>query len=360
MLHGWRRTAGIENPVPPPPGRGLGGGQAPEDLGPPAKQQALDLGFAPVDGADDTPSPNPSQGEGGRNAPSPGPSQREGGQKAESSFRGFVEDVLHDSGLHDFYANDKSDPDQERLANLGELISSAQQFEEEYLFEFENDAPPEANAEAAPADAGGKAAGVPRAVALVSDADAIDPEQGAVTLMTLHAAKGLEFHAVAMLGVEDGMLPHSRANDDPDELEEERRLAFVGITRAERRLFLLHARTRTVFGQTQPAIRSRFLRRAARRLLRAGGRLTGRGRLSPTGAMPGRSGGITAGTAQRSAAARGGRPLPPRHAGETPAVRRRPHRPRRPQRRPHPSVDRLQVRRRQNPDPAVRAAGARR
>ena len=224
MLHGWRTTAGIEGSVT----------AAVEGDEGPAKQQALDLGH----GVDDAVISGDAT-------------------SAKPSFRGFVEDVLRESGLHEFYANDKSDPDQERLANLGELVSSAQQFEEEYLFEFENDV--EANAEARPPTLEEKLLAFLERVALVSDADAIDPEQGAVTLMTLHAAKGLEFHAVAMLGVEDGMLPHSRANDDPDELEEERRLAFVGITRAERRLFLLHARSRTVFGQTMPAIRSRFL-----------------------------------------------------------------------------------------------------
>ncbi len=95
-------------------------------------------------------------------------------------------------------------------------------------------------------------------VSLVSDVDAVDPDQGAVTLMTLHAAKGLEFDTVAMLGVEDGLLPHQRAQTDEREMEEERRLCFVGITRAMRRLLLTHARYRTVFGQTMPAIPSRF------------------------------------------------------------------------------------------------------
>src|SRR6185369_9165198 len=88
-------------------------------------------------------------------------------------------------------------------------------------------------------------------ISLVSDVDSVSPDQGAVTLMTLHAAKGLEFPVVAMIGVEDGLLPHSRANESPGELEEERRLAFVGITRAMRFLSLSHATVRSVFGQTQ-------------------------------------------------------------------------------------------------------------
>ncbi|MEM8739123.1 MAG: UvrD-helicase domain-containing protein [Planctomycetota bacterium] len=172
---------------------------------------------------------------------------------AEPSLRGFVEDVLRDSGLETFYRNDKSDPDRERLANLGELVSSAQQFEEEYLFEAEQDGE---------GDAVGlreKLLAFLERVALVSDADAVDSDQGMVTLMTLHAAKGLEYPVVAMIGVEDGLLPHDRANADEKELEEERRLAFVGITRAERQLYLCHGKMRTVFGQTTPTIRSRFI-----------------------------------------------------------------------------------------------------
>lgn len=171
----------------------------------------------------------------------------------QPSLRGFVEDVLRESGLETFYRNDKSDPDQERLANLGELVTSAQQFEEEYLFEAEQ------AGEYEQIDLREKLLAFLERIALVSDADAVDPDQGAVTLMTLHAAKGLEYPVVAMIGVEDGLLPHDRANGDDNELEEERRLAFVGITRAEKRLYLCHGKYRTVFGQTMPTIRSRFI-----------------------------------------------------------------------------------------------------
>lgn len=171
----------------------------------------------------------------------------------QPSLRGFVEDVLRDSGLETFYRNDKSDPDQERLANLGELVTSAQQFEEEYDFEAEQ------SGETEQIHLREKLLAFLERVALVSDADAIDSDQGMVTLMTLHAAKGLEYPVVAMIGVEDGLLPHERANSDEKELEEERRLAFVGITRAEQRLYLCHGKYRTVFGQTMPTIRSRFI-----------------------------------------------------------------------------------------------------
>ncbi len=171
----------------------------------------------------------------------------------QPSLRGFVEDVLRESGLETFYRNDKSDPDQERLANLGELVTSAQQFEEEYIFEAEQ------SGEFEQVNLREKLLAFLERIALVSDADSVDDSQGMVTLMTLHAAKGLEYPVVAMIGVEDGLLPHDRANDDPQELEEERRLAFVGITRAEQRLYLCHGKYRTVFGQTMPTIRSRFI-----------------------------------------------------------------------------------------------------
>ncbi len=96
--------------------------------------------------------------------------------------------------------------------------------------------------------------------ALVSDADAYREGSGAVSLMTLHTAKGLEFDAVLIVGCEDGLIPHARSGEDGRDLEEERRLLFVGITRAERFLALSHARTRTGYGSTKPASLSVFLR----------------------------------------------------------------------------------------------------
>src|SRR5690606_8098602 len=97
-------------------------------------------------------------------------------------------------------------------------------------------------------------------VSLVADADKVDPARGAVTLMTLHAAKGLEFRAVAMIGLEEGLLPHSRARESQAELEEERRLAFVGITRAMERLLITSAKYRTVRGLRDRTVPSQFLR----------------------------------------------------------------------------------------------------
>ncbi|MFW6060323.1 MAG: ATP-dependent helicase, partial [Phycisphaeraceae bacterium] len=173
--------------------------------------------------------------------------------KDEPTLRIFVERVLQDSGLEEYYRNDKSDPDQERLANLGELVTSAQQFEDEYTWEIQVDG----DGHAAPLAE--KLLAFLERISLVSDIDAVQDSEGSVTLMTLHAAKGLEFPVVAMIGVEDGLLPHERSQNDQREEEEERRLCFVGITRAMRHLLLTHARYRTIFGMTRPAIPSRFL-----------------------------------------------------------------------------------------------------
>ena len=96
-------------------------------------------------------------------------------------------------------------------------------------------------------------------VALITDQDEYDEQAGAVTLMTLHTAKGLEFDTVFVAGMEDGVFPHHRSMTDTAELEEERRLAYVGITRARRRLFLTHAWSRTLFGASSYNPPSRFL-----------------------------------------------------------------------------------------------------
>jgi superfamily I DNA/RNA helicase len=120
-----------------------------------------------------------------------------------------------------------------RLENLAELVGAAQDFEsvDEFLEQ----------------------------VSLVSDTDDIDGDESSVVLMTLHSAKGLEFPVVFIIGLEDGVFPHLRSLTEPDELEEERRLAYVGITRAQDRLYLSHAWSRTLFGGTQYNPPSRFL-----------------------------------------------------------------------------------------------------
>ncbi|MBI9016984.1 MAG: UvrD-helicase domain-containing protein [Phycisphaerae bacterium] len=95
-------------------------------------------------------------------------------------------------------------------------------------------------------------------IALASDSDAYDKEAGAVSLMTLHAAKGLEFPVVVIVGCEEGMIPHGRSADNEKEMEEERRLLFVGITRAEENLAMSYAHNRTIHGMTNATIKSRF------------------------------------------------------------------------------------------------------
>ena len=106
-------------------------------------------------------------------------------------------------------------------------------------------------------------------VALVSDQDTLEDRPDRVTLITLHAAKGLEFPVVFIVGMEEGMLPHQRALEDERELEEERRLAYVGMTRAKDQLYLVHAHHRSTFGVGAPAEPSRFLAELPEDLLKA-------------------------------------------------------------------------------------------
>jgi DNA helicase-2/ATP-dependent DNA helicase PcrA len=133
--------------------------------------------------------------------------------------------------------------DESRVDNLRELVAVAQEFEETRS-----------------AEGGGDLGAFLEHVALVSDADSIpDSEGGVVTLMTIHTAKGLEFPMVFLTGLEDGVFPHMRTLGDPVELEEERRLAYVGITRAKRRLYVSRAITRSAWGQPSYNPPSRFL-----------------------------------------------------------------------------------------------------
>jgi len=108
-------------------------------------------------------------------------------------------------------------------------------------------------------------------VTLVSDVDGLDETVDAVTLITLHQAKGLEFPAVFIVGMEDGILPHIRSFDDPAQLEEERRLCYVGVTRAEQRVYLVHAFHRSLRGMHTVNKPSRFLEDIPRHLISGGG-----------------------------------------------------------------------------------------
>ncbi len=183
------------------------------------------------------------------------------GASVGASLAELVERVIKESGLEEMYrkqaAVSKSEADDERVDNLAELISSAREFEME--FDAASDpAEPEPFAPETPPLLAMLRAYL-ESVALVADADTVDPSQGAVTMMTLHAAKGLEFPAVAMIGLEEGLLPHSRAAESESQLEEERRLCFVGITRAMRRLLITSAKYRTNRGISERTIPSRFL-----------------------------------------------------------------------------------------------------
>jgi DNA helicase-2/ATP-dependent DNA helicase PcrA len=108
-------------------------------------------------------------------------------------------------------------------------------------------------------------------VSLVSDIDELDDKSDAVTLITLHQAKGLEFPAVFIVGLEEGLLPHRRSFDDPEEMEEERRLCYVGITRAKNRLYLLRSYRRNLFGGSAANPPSRFLQDISPHLISATG-----------------------------------------------------------------------------------------
>ena len=188
-------------------------------------------------------------------------------ERLPGDLASFVNEVLETSGL-DRLDDHSTIEERERVANLEELVSAAADFR---LPESDPaaDAPVEPDFEVdgvadAPLPAQPTLGDALRlwleSVSLVADADAVDPEQGSVTLMTLHAAKGLEFDTVAVIGVEHGILPHSRSSEGEDAVEEERRLLFVGMTRAERALSVSSAAVRTVRGVRQASIESEFLR----------------------------------------------------------------------------------------------------
>ncbi len=181
---------------------------------------------------------------------------RVGGGEVGGMLGELVERVVRESGLEAMYQRSKAEEDQERRENLGELISAAAEFvpPEPDRAAGASDDPPDEPSLGAVLDA------FLESVALVSDADLIDPSKGVVTLMTLHAAKGLEFAVVVMVGLEEGLLPHRRAAESELELEEERRLCFVGITRAKRHLLLTRAAVRTHRGIRQRTIDSQFLK----------------------------------------------------------------------------------------------------
>ncbi|MGG1401475.1 DNA helicase PcrA [Bacillus salipaludis] len=180
----------------------------------------------------------------------------------------LVEEILEKSGYREMLKAEKSLEAQSRLENLDELLSVTKNFEDvsedKSLVAFLTD------------------------LALVADIDSMDEEvekADSIVLMTLHSAKGLEFPVVFLIGMEEGVFPHSRSLMEEAEMEEERRLAYVGITRAEQSLFLTNAQMRTLFGRTNMNPASRFIKEIPEDLLEDAAPKSGRN--SPFGSRGG-------------------------------------------------------------------------
>ncbi len=151
----------------------------------------------------------------------------------------LVKTVIEETGYRRELENEGTDDSLERLQNLMELVNAAQQFSEE--------------------NEGASLSDFLNSSALASDLDTLQEREGVVSLMTLHAAKGLEFPVVFLVGMEQGLFPNFRSLNDPMALEEERRLCYVGITRAQEQLFLTFAQSRRLYGRSEDTIPSQFL-----------------------------------------------------------------------------------------------------
>ena len=155
----------------------------------------------------------------------------------ELSLTDLLDQVLEQSGYKEYVLNEEDGED--RWDNIRELYTVAKEY-----------------SQLSPEDA---LAGLLENASLMSDIDELNEHVDAPTLITLHQAKGLEFPVVFIVGVEEGLLPHRRSLGDPEELEEERRLCYVGVTRAQKRVYLLHTNRRNLFGSSSTSNRSRFL-----------------------------------------------------------------------------------------------------
>ena len=161
-------------------------------------------------------------------------------EKSKScGLKDLVELVLNETGLRKEYEDNKSLENDIKLENLDEFISLAISFEENGIYDLES---------------------FLENIMLVSDKAQYKDNKETVNLMTLHAAKGLEFKVVFLVGLEEGIFPHMRTFDNPSELEEERRLCYVGITRAMSKIYLLNTRRRTLFGKVTCNMPSRFIK----------------------------------------------------------------------------------------------------
>ena len=182
--------------------------------------------------------------------------------KADAAgISGAVDAVLHDTGIMAALEAEKTIEALGRVENLRELLSVASEFESANQGAVINGEEWDNLANVARVEL------FLETVSLQSEVDELEEGAGAVTLMTLHNAKGLEFPAVFLVGMEDGVFPHMRTLGDPDELEEERRLCYVGITRAQDRLYLTSAWSRMLFGGTNYNPPSRFLKEVPANLM---------------------------------------------------------------------------------------------
>src|SRR5690625_1242939 len=165
----------------------------------------------------------------------------------------MIESVLEMTGYELMLKNENTIEAQSRIENIAEFMTVAIDFEK-------NNAEDDVSLVAFLTD-----------LALIADIDSLDEtekdQQSKITLMTLHAAKGLEFPVVFLIGLEESIFPHFRSFDNEQEMEEERRLAYVGMTRAEEQLFLTHASTRTIYGQQRSNDLSRFVMEITEELL---------------------------------------------------------------------------------------------
>ena len=168
------------------------------------------------------------------------------GRREKQSVSALVQNILDTTGYLEDLKKDKTPEAESRVENVGELLSVATEFEDRA-------------AKATGEDADASLGKFLENVSLVSDIDALEDSANSVTMMTLHAAKGLEFPVVFLTGLEEGIFPHFRAMSSQTELEEERRLCYVGITRAKEELFMSYAGSRMLFGNVQRNPVSRFV-----------------------------------------------------------------------------------------------------
>ncbi|AVK62199.1 DNA helicase PcrA [Lactobacillus sp. CBA3605] len=183
--------------------------------------------------------------------------------RAYLSVTDLTQEILDRTGYMKALKNAKATKSleaQARIENIEEFLSVTKQFDDSYQPEEEDS---------------DKYVDFLADLALVSDVDNVEEEPQAVTLMTLHAAKGLEFPVVFLIGMEEGIFPLSRAMMDEDELEEERRLAYVGITRAEKKLYLTNAYSRMLYGRRQSNQASRFVEEIDQSLIKNDNTLDG-------------------------------------------------------------------------------------